>query len=234
MKTLLFANQLHGFKALSTNGDIGHVDEFYFDDQSWKIRYCVIDVGTWLSDRKVLISPAAIGGIDWKNKGLIIKATKDQIQKSPDASTELPIARVLEAQIHKHYGWEYYWPEMFTTQEEAAEETANSKHDPHLRSTKVLTNISVSTDVDADIGAIDDFLINSESWNIPFVEVNRAKTGRMLLSAELIQNIDVTTRKIRIASPWQGNQSFKTMNIEVKNPAASYEASSIHQPVSYR
>ncbi len=205
MKTLLFANQLNGFKALSKDGAIGHVDEFYFDDQSWEIRYCVIDLGSWLSDRKVLISREAINGIDGENKGLIIEATKEQVQNSPVASTELPVARVLEAQIHRHYGWDFYWPEMFSAQEDASEETANGKHDPHLRSTKVLTGISAVADTGAgaDIGTIDDFLIDSESWNIVFVEINRTKTGRFLLSSGLIQNIDVSTRQIRIASPWE-------------------------------
>ena len=202
MKALLFANQLHGFKALSSEGAIGPVDEFYFDDISWKIRYCIIDMGTWLSDRKVLISPAAISGLDWKNKGLVIKATKDQIQKSPEASTELPVARVLEAQIHRHYRREFYWPEMFTAKEEVSEDKANSEHDPHLRSTKVLTDISVISDAGEDFGTIADFLIDSESWQIMFAEVNQAKTGRFLLGPGLIRNIDVSSRKLGIASPW--------------------------------
>jgi uncharacterized protein YrrD len=208
MKALLFANQLHGFKALSTDGAIGHVDEFYFDDQSWRIRYCVVDIGSWISDRKVLISPAAISGLDWHDKGVIIKATKDQIQKSPAASAELPVARVLEAQIHRHYGWDFFWPELFATPEAYTAQEGSSgeepkEHDPHLRSTKVLTGISLVTDAGADIGNVHDFLIDAESWTILYTEVNQAKPGRLLLSTSLVQNIDVSTRKIQVASPWQ-------------------------------
>ena len=199
MNALLFANQLHGFKALSGEGAIGYVDEFYFDDQSWKIRYLVIDLGTWLSDRKVLMSPSAFCGLDWNNKGLIIKATKDQIRKSPDVNTQLPVALALEAQIHKHYGWEYQWPEIFTGKTVAAED---AKHDPHLRSTRVLTNISVVTDADRDFGIVSDFLIDPDSWVIKYVEVGRSKTGRFLLNPERIRNIEVTTREMRVASPW--------------------------------
>ena len=207
MKALLFANQLHGFKALSNDGAIGHVDEFYFDDQSWRIRYCVVDIGSWISDRKVLISPAAISGFDWHDKGVVIKETKDQIEKSLAASAELPVARVLEAQIHRHYGWDFFWPELFATpeayaiQEESSGEGA-MEHDPHLRSTKVLTGISLVTDADADFGNVHDFVVDSESWSIAFIEVNQSKPGRLLLSTDLVRNIDVSTRKIQVASPW--------------------------------
>ena len=46
-------------------GLIGEVDDLYFDDEDWAIRYLVVDTGGWLSGRKVLISPVAIGHPDW-------------------------------------------------------------------------------------------------------------------------------------------------------------------------
>jgi hypothetical protein len=202
MKTLLFVNQLHGFKVLASDGVIGHIDEFYFDDLSWKVRYCVVDLGNWITDRKVLISPAALGKLDWNNKGLSIGATKDQIQKSPDATAELPVARSLEVRIHQHYGWEYFWPEIFPAQKVPSKEQVSAQHDPHLRSTKVLTGISVGSDLGGDFGVIHDFLIDCASWKIEFAEVNHSKAGRMLLNTEIVRNIDVTIRKIVVASPW--------------------------------
>jgi hypothetical protein len=52
----------------ATDGTIGHVKDFYFDDEAWVIRYLVVDTGTWLSSRKVLISPVAIGHPNWLEK----------------------------------------------------------------------------------------------------------------------------------------------------------------------
>jgi hypothetical protein len=202
MKTLLYSNQLHGLKALSEDKAIGTIDEFYFDDQSWKIRYCVLDVGTWLTGRKVLVSPAAIGKCEWDNKGIIIKATKEQIRNSPEADTELPVARALEVQIHRHFGWEYSWPEIFLGEKDVSGENENNDHDPHLRSTKVLTDIAVVTEEGKSFGTIIDFLIDPETWSIAFAAVNRVKSTNFLLSTECIRNIDVAIREIRIVSPW--------------------------------
>jgi hypothetical protein len=54
-------SDLIGYAIRATDGDLGKVDEFYFDDQSWTIRYVVVETGNWLTGRKVLISLAAFG-----------------------------------------------------------------------------------------------------------------------------------------------------------------------------
>ena len=56
--------ELYGDKLAATDGEIGHVKDFYFDDKSWAIRYAVADTGTWLSSRLVLLSPHAFGRWD--------------------------------------------------------------------------------------------------------------------------------------------------------------------------
>ncbi|MGA2519172.1 MAG: PRC-barrel domain-containing protein [Smithellaceae bacterium] len=55
---------LEGYAIGATDGDIGKLDDFYFDDESWTIRYLVADTGNWLLSRKVLISPFALGKAD--------------------------------------------------------------------------------------------------------------------------------------------------------------------------
>ena len=37
--------QLYGKKLGASDGDIGHVNDFYFNDQQWTIRYIVADTG---------------------------------------------------------------------------------------------------------------------------------------------------------------------------------------------
>jgi hypothetical protein len=48
---------LAGFHLAATDGSIGEVQDCYFDDVHWTVRYLVVDMGGWLSGRKVLISP---------------------------------------------------------------------------------------------------------------------------------------------------------------------------------
>jgi uncharacterized protein YrrD len=56
---------LEGFAIRATDGTVGHVKDFYFDDKSWVVRYLVAETGSWLSSRKVLISPIAVDHPDW-------------------------------------------------------------------------------------------------------------------------------------------------------------------------
>ena len=54
-------NDLVGYTIRASDGEIGKVHEFYFDDDGWAIRYAVVDTGGWLNiGRRVLISPRFI------------------------------------------------------------------------------------------------------------------------------------------------------------------------------
>ena len=48
---------LKGFSIEASDGRIGAVVDFLFDDASWRVRWLVIDCGTWLRGRKMLIHP---------------------------------------------------------------------------------------------------------------------------------------------------------------------------------
>ncbi|MEN6385244.1 MAG: PRC-barrel domain containing protein, partial [Phycisphaerales bacterium] len=56
------------YKVESKDGDIGHVHSFIFDDESWIIRYLVVDTGHWMTGRKVLIVPSALGKPDGQTR----------------------------------------------------------------------------------------------------------------------------------------------------------------------
>ena len=47
--------QLYGDKLGASDGEIGRVKDFYFDDKHWAIRYVVADTGSWMPGRLVLI-----------------------------------------------------------------------------------------------------------------------------------------------------------------------------------
>jgi sporulation protein YlmC with PRC-barrel domain len=61
----------------ATDGNIGHVKDVYFDDETWCVRYLVVDTGAWLPSRKVLISPISIAQANWADKLLPVSITKD-------------------------------------------------------------------------------------------------------------------------------------------------------------
>ena len=100
---------LRGFAILATDGVIGKVDDLYFDDEDWAIRYLVVDTGHWLPGRKVLISPLALGEPDWMGQLLPVSLTKAQIEHSPDIDTRKPVSRQHEAAYFEYYDYPYYW-----------------------------------------------------------------------------------------------------------------------------
>ena len=100
---------LEDYAIRATDGTIGHVKDFYFDDEAWVIRYFVVDTGSWLSSRKVLISPIAIGHPNWTEKVLPVSITKEQVKNSPDIDTEKPVTRQHEIRYLGHYGYPHYW-----------------------------------------------------------------------------------------------------------------------------
>jgi len=106
---LLSVRDLESFTIGATDGDIGSVHDVYFDDQSWTIRYFVVDTGNWLPGRRVLISPMSVREANWSAQRLVVGLTKAQVENSPEVDTAGPISRQYEDQLVRHYGLDPYW-----------------------------------------------------------------------------------------------------------------------------
>ena len=74
---------LKGFAIEANDGRIGTVVDYLFDDASWKVRWLVIDCGTWLTGRKVLIHPSAISREDLEQQQFVVALTRAQVEGSP-------------------------------------------------------------------------------------------------------------------------------------------------------
>ena len=102
-------SDLENYAIGATDGSIGHVEDFYFDDQGWVIRYLVVKTGAWLAGRKVLISPIAVGEPNWTERVLPVAITKAQVKNSPDIDTDKPVSRQHEQDYTAYYGYPGYW-----------------------------------------------------------------------------------------------------------------------------
>ena len=74
---------LKGFAIEATDGQIGKVVDFLFDDASWKVRWFFVECGAWLKGRKVLIHPQAKSRSAFEDEQLDVKLTKVQVEGSP-------------------------------------------------------------------------------------------------------------------------------------------------------
>jgi sporulation protein YlmC with PRC-barrel domain len=200
------AKSLIGYTIGATDGEIGKVKEFYFDDETWTIRYLIVETGNWLSGRKVLISPKALLTPDWEKKVFPLNLTKQQIKNSPDIDTEKPVSRQQEIVLNEHYELENYWnggfyggglplPMHLPGLQEPVIKKVDG--DVHLRSTNEITGYKVKAS-DGGIGDVEDFLIDDKTWKLDFMvaDTNNWFPGKkILLSPKWIKEIkwDIST-----------------------------------------
>jgi hypothetical protein len=100
---------LEGLAIGATDGDIGQVDDLYFDDESWTVRFLAVDTSRWLPGRKVLVSPIAVRGVDLSGRRLVTDLTRAKLEGSPDIDTAKPVSRQREAEWYQYFGYPYYW-----------------------------------------------------------------------------------------------------------------------------
>jgi hypothetical protein len=105
------AQAVTGYHLQATDGDIGHVEDFLVDDQSWTIRYMLVDTTNWWAGKKVLVAPAWIKQVDWAQSKVHVTVTRAQIQTSPEYDPAREVDRAYETQLHDHYGVPRYWRE---------------------------------------------------------------------------------------------------------------------------
>jgi hypothetical protein len=172
---------LHGAKLGAKDGEIGHVKDFYFDDQSWSVRYVVADTGSWLSGRQVLLSPHAFAthafqATDEPVPLLQVNLSRKRIEESPSIDEHRPVSRQHESEYYRYYGLPVYWADggmgMFDAvplpilSVDTAELALKPKHaeDPHLRSTDAVTGYHVHA-IDGEVGRVAGFMVSGD-WVI--------------------------------------------------------------------
>jgi hypothetical protein len=208
---LLNIKELYGTKLAALDGDIGHVKDFYFDDENWVIRYLIADTGSWLAERLVLLTPHAFGKLDQIEKTLHIKLHKKQIQDSPSIDSHKPVSRQYEIEYFGYYGWPAYWngdamwgisgyPIVLPPSKEEKREHQKYKHrdDKHLRSTQAVTGYNIET-VDGTIGNVCGFLVDDKSWAILelIVETGHWYSGKeILISPAKVNRISYEESKV--------------------------------------
>lgn len=102
-------NDLKGYNIIATDGVIGNIEEFYFDDTNYMIRYLVANTGSWLTGKQNLISPFRITHLDKENRKIEVALTKEQVINSPNIDKHQPVSRQMEKIVSDYYGTAYYW-----------------------------------------------------------------------------------------------------------------------------
>jgi uncharacterized protein YrrD len=203
---MISTKQVLGKPIDAQDGHIGSVHDLYFDEQTWSVRYLVVDTGKWLPGRKVLVVPDAILK-PWHGEAAVpVNLTKEQIKSSPDIDTAQPVSRLAEELLHQHYGWNPYWhatgmlampapPPLTAASEEERREAAaeaESSSDTHLRSAKEVRGYNVQA-TDGKIGHVEDFVLDDDCTRITFLAIDLKgwlSRKQVLAPPRLVSRID--------------------------------------------
>jgi uncharacterized protein YrrD len=215
---------LKGSTLNASDGEIGKVREFYFDDNQWVVRYFVVETGSWLTGRKVLIAPHALNNIDPQGGSISVALTQEQVRTAPPIETDKPVSRQYEERLNQHYDWVPHWvvpgavggmmlsrlrhdpsPETSeVAQPKAAVESSKAKGDPHLRSSEKLQSGYAIHAQDGEIGRVKDFIVDDTDWHVRYLVVHTGVwfLGKdVLLAPEWIERISHERAEVFVNLP---------------------------------
>jgi uncharacterized protein YrrD len=196
---------LRGYDIEAEDGKIGKVHDLYFDDTIWIVRYLVVDTGGWIHCNRVLLSPLAFRTPDRDAGTLPVQCTREQVRNSPEVDTDKPVSRQMEIDLHKYFGWPFYWGNgmgvaVSQVIQEHEERIEKENPDPHLRSAREVIGYTVHGK-DDKIGGVGDFIVDDGTWIVRQLVIDTGglfHRNEVRLPIEFLQSVDWGTRTIRI------------------------------------
>ena len=227
------ASAINGYAIAASDGLLGTVSDFLFDDATWLVRWLVVDTGNWLPGRNVLLPPSVLGHLDPKTREFAVRLTMKQVEASPDIGTDLPVSRPMETSLYNYYGWSPYWGTGFymggymptppsaesTRRKEELAEGRQKPDDPHLRSIAEVTGYHVHA-TDGEIGHIEDFLVEDADWSIRYLVVDTKNwwpAKKVLISprsakaidwTEKLVDLDVDRQRVKDSPPYDASMTL--------------------------
>jgi sporulation protein YlmC with PRC-barrel domain len=229
---LMAGSALKGYAIDAKDGRIGTVKDVLFDEKTWQVRWLVVDAGTWLTGRKVLIHPSAIAQADYVRQALHVTLTKTQVKDSPSIEQDRPVSKQMESSLYDYYGWDPVWggsifggaamTQAFgapygaglALHEPVLADMRRDDGDPYLRSIDAATGYHIHAK-DGFIGHVEDFLVDDAEWGIRYLIVDTRNwwPGKHVLIAPHAvtdlswsrQRIDlnVSCNQVRQSPPWE-------------------------------
>ena len=174
---MLYAlNKMTGMTIVASDGEVGKIEDIYFDDHSWITRYLVVDTGGSTSGYKVLLAFASIGAINWETHRVRIDLSRQSVRDSPTADSDKPISGV------------------------PAPERNGVLRDPHLRSATGMTGYHVMA-TDEPIGHGQSFLLDDDTLAIRYLAVDTQnwRPGKhVVIPPQWIKGVDWVERIVNM------------------------------------
>jgi hypothetical protein len=214
--------ELRKYDIHARDGIVGRVDDFYFDDFEWGLRYLIISGNEEMEERKLLISTIALNQPDFNNSQLSIDLSKGILKNSPEVKLDRPITREEEIALHSYYQWPFYWEAAGVSAYPFVEMVSNMKKQEAeeegvhlLRSINQVLGLNIKAR-DGRIGSVDDFLVEDQKWNMLYMVVD---TGAWL-----------TGKKVIISPQWVESIRWGKSDVEVDLSRETIKNSPEYEP----
>ncbi|MFI5297651.1 MAG: PRC-barrel domain-containing protein [Polyangiales bacterium] len=229
---------LERYTVAATNGDVGAVKDFLFDDERWVVRHLVVAVDIF-NGRRVLVSPAAVITADWSRQRFYLALTMDALRNSPNIDVDRPVSRQHERDYYDYYGYGYYWqnpgvwglgalPSALASAPltKPFHDTHEPSGDVHLRSAHEVHGYHVRG-VDEAIGHVDDLIVDAETWEVRYLVVDTSnwwlgrkvvippQWARRVSWSEREVHVDMTRQAIKSSPEWDSSAGI-TRDYEVR------------------
>ena len=210
---LISLKELKGLTIQAKDGEIGKINDVYFDDRAWVVRYLIDKTGFWLFGQEVLISPASVQTLDMEKHQMRVDLTRDQVANSPKIDKEKPLTRDADNMLGADdigvggvgisgtdtmQGDVYLYPMPLGGPREIVHDKESDG--PNMISTGDVLKYPISTS-DGDLGFVSDFIVDSKSWEIRYlvIETDQDKGKKVLIDPEWIDWISWKKRRISVS-----------------------------------
>lgn len=192
---LLNTKNLCGYGLAASDGDVGSLEDFYFDDCHWVVRYVVARTGSWCSQRAVLLPPHSLGEFDLHGKVFRSTLDRKQIQDSQAIESHSTLSRQYEFEYYRDFGLPVYLSRdsvlaindgaaggVGAKRETETHPPHECREDRHLQSANAVTGFHIKA-LDGVAGRVNGLFLDDRSWSIPalVVETGHWYSGREIL-----------------------------------------------------
>ena len=203
---------LHAYTLVGRDGELGSVEEMYFDDEKWTIRYIITDLGGDSEKERAAVSPVSVDGVDWKNRMILVDLSRGEVAGSPEVEPEQPFGRQKERQLNSYYGIPVYWngvglwgnhvyPGLLAGESPAEEDRSDGE--PHVHATREAFGYRIEA-TDGEMGRVDDLVVEEKTWEIQFLVIDTGSWlpgKKVIVDTHWIDEVDWREGKVSVSLP---------------------------------
>ena len=201
------SKDLIAYKAKANNGEVvGRIRDLLFEDESWTVRYLVVDTGSWLVGRKTLVAISQCWEPNAESKTLRVNLSKEQIENGPSLDEHAPVSRQFEIEFARHFQLVPYWGGLTGPVTSPAlvqpvpDSPPEQEGDPALRSMSEVMGYAISAQ-DETFGELEELVVDDIGWVIRYLVVDTRKwlpSSKVLLAPEWAQDVSRAERFVSI------------------------------------